>query len=384
MADTRRGTAGFWRELWAEPGPQFSEAAYRGELVAARMRIVIILLVIWIPLSAYLRRPVLEHRLGLAAAVIALLQAALVWLVVRRRLFVRWIGFASTLFDVSMISAVLGLFVLFGMPAVAVNSRIVYPLYFFAIMAASLRYDARISLAAGAAAALQYLAVILWAGHVWPANPADDPSSAYGSLDWSDQVGRTLLLGLAGVLSARFVLRSRRLLLQSTRDLLTGLANRGFFDLRLSEEGERAGRLGRPVAVAMLDLDHFKDFNDAFGHGSGDDLLRALSLQLRDFFRATDVVARYGGEEFAVVIPDSGAPEAAARLEQLRRNVSELAIAVPNGPPAGVTVSIGVAAWPSDGESVVEVLAAADRRLYEAKKKGRNRVVGPDPRLTPA
>ena len=226
---------------------------------------------------------------------------------------------------------------------------------------------------------------MLLAAHQLAGHPGDDPSAAsYGPFDWSDQVGRILLLGIAGVLSARFVVRSRKLLLLSTRDLLTGIANRGFFDLRLSEEGERAGRLGRPVAVAMLDLDHFKDFNDAFGHSTGDDLLRGIARLMRDFFRTTDVVARYGGEEFAAVIPDSTAEEAALRLEELRRRVSELVIPVPSGPPGGVTVSIGVAAWPGDGETIEDALTSADRRLYEAKRKGRNRVVGPSARPTPA
>jgi diguanylate cyclase (GGDEF)-like protein len=384
LAQTKERFAGYWRDIWVAPGPQFADAAYRGELVAARMRIAIILLVIWIPLSAYLRTPVLQHRLGLAAGILALLEAALILLLVRRRLFVHGLGFVSMVLDISLISGVLGFFLLFGMPSVAVNSRIVYPLYFFAIMASSLRYDARIGIVAGATAALQYAAVVFWAAYVWPASPADDPSAAYGALDWSDQVGRILLLGIAGVLSARFVVRSRQLLLASTRDLLTEVANRGFFDLRLAEEGERASRLGRPVAVAMLDLDHFKDFNDAFGHSTGDDLLRLLARQMRDFFRATDVVARYGGEEFAVIIPDGSAEEATVRLEELRRRIAELAIPVPGGPPAGVTVSIGVAAWPGDGEKIEDALAAADRRLYDAKRKGRNRVIGPAARSTPA
>jgi len=373
-----------WRELWAAPGPQLAEAGYRGELTAARMRIALILIVIWIPVAAYVRRSAPEHLIGLTAGAAALVEATLIFLVVRRRLFTSWIGFASTILDVSLISAVLALFVVNGMNAVAVNSRIVYPLYFFAIMGASLRYDARISLVAGGAAAVEYLAIALWAARTWPARAAGDPTLAlYGRLDASDQAGRTLLLMMAGFVSARFVVRSRRLLLQSTRDLLTGLANRGFFDLRLSEEGDRATRLGRPVAVAMLDLDHFKDYNDAFGHSSGDDLLRALGKELKEFFRTTDVVARYGGEEFAVVIPDSGAPEAAVRLEELRQRVAALAIPVPGGPPAGVTVSIGVAAWPGDGENVDAVLVEADRRLYEAKRKGRNRVISTGRRSTP-
>jgi diguanylate cyclase (GGDEF)-like protein len=380
------GEAGrYGRELWAAPGPQLAEAGYRGELAAARMRIALILIVIWIPLAATLRRPAPEHLIGLMAGAAALLEAGLIFLVVRRRLFAGWIGFASTILDVSLISAVLALFVVNGMNSVAVNSRIVYPLYFFAIMGASLRYDARISLVAGGTAAAEYLAIALWAARTWPANAEADPTaSLYGKLDASDQAGRTLLLLMAGFVSARFVVRSRRLLLQSTRDLLTGLANRAFFDLRLSEEGDRAARLGRPVAVAMLDLDHFKDYNDAFGHSSGDDLLRALGRELKDFFRTTDVVARYGGEEFAVVIPDSGAPEAAARLEELRQRVAALVIPVPGGPPAGVTVSIGVAAWPGDGENVDAILVEADRRLYEAKRKGRNRVISTARRSTPS
>ena len=375
----------YWRELWVAPGPQLAEAGYRGELTAARMRIALILIVIWIPVVAWMRRALPEHRIGLEAGAAALLEAGLIFWLVRRRLFTAWIGFASTVLDVSLISSVLALFVWSGLNSVAVNSRIVYPLYFFAIMGASLRYDARISLVAGGAAAVEYLAIVFWAARTWPADPSSDPTaSLYGRLDASDQAGRTLLLLMAGFVSARFVIRSRRLLLQSTRDLLTGLANRGFFDLRLSEEGERATRLGRPVAVAMLDLDHFKDFNDAFGHSSGDDLLRALARELKEFFRATDVVARYGGEEFAVVIPDSGAPEAAVRLEELRQRVAGLLIPVPGGPPAGVTVSIGVAAWPGDGENVDAVLVEADRRLYEAKRKGRDRVISTGRRSTPA
>jgi diguanylate cyclase (GGDEF)-like protein len=384
LRDARARIEEYWRELWAAPGPQLAEAGHTGELTAARMRIALILIVIWIPVAAWLRRPALEYRIGLAAGAVALAEAALILLLVRRRVFTEWIGFASTFLDVSLISGILALFVLFGMNAVAVNSRLVYPLYFFAIMGASLRYDARISLVSGAAAGLEYLAIVLWAARTWPADPTTDPTAAHGNLDPSDQVGRILLLVMAGFVSARFVMRSRRLLLQSTRDLLTGLANRGFFDLRLSEEGDRAARLGRPVAVAMLDLDHLKDFNDAFGHSTGDDLLRAIALELREFFRTTDVVARYGGEEFGVVIPDSSASEARARLEELRQRVAALSIRVPGGPPAGVTVSIGVAAWPADGETVDAVLIQADRRLHEAKRKGRNRVVGPESRPTPA
>lgn len=92
MATTKGRIAGYWREIWQAPGPQFLEAAYRGELAAARIRIGVILFVIWIPITAYLRRPILENRLGLAVCGVTLLQAILVLLILRRRLFVRWMA----------------------------------------------------------------------------------------------------------------------------------------------------------------------------------------------------------------------------------------------------------------------------------------------------
>jgi diguanylate cyclase (GGDEF)-like protein len=270
---------------------------------------------------------------------------------------------------------VLFAFVLFGLPAIAVNSRIVYPIYFLAIMATCLRYDSRVSLVAGAAAILEYSGVIVLARSRWTGFP---PS--YGAFDASDQIARLLLIAMATAFAVLFVIRARQLLVLSTRDLLTGLFNRGFFDERLQEEVERAKRIYRPVTLAMLDLDRFKEFNDARGHRAGDLLLKAVAAELRDWFRAADTVARYGGDEFAIIVVDSGADEVRTRLDEFRRTVEGLTIALPEPTSGhGVTVSIGLASWPRDAQTAEDVLICADRRLYEVKRSGGNAVVGPPP-----
>jgi diguanylate cyclase (GGDEF)-like protein len=353
-----------------------AEAAHRGEVFVARLRLILVLIVSVIPLTAYLARPVVQNRVGVLIAASALVLATLLFLAVRKGLFPSGIGVASSLLDVTLVSAALLTFVELGMPSIAVNSRIIYPIYFLAIMATSLRYDSRVCLLSGACAIVEYGAIALAARARW--TPGGDIVASYGSFDGADQAGRLVLLAIATTISALTVIRSRQLLLLSTRDILTGLFNRGFFDERLQEEVERARRLDRPVTLAMLDLDHFKDFNDGQGHRAGDELLKIVARSLRDFFRSADTVARYGGDEFAIIVADSAAEEVAARLDDFRRNVEFLMIPLPEMVgPHGVTVSIGAASWPRDGRTAEDVLIRADKRLYEAKRQGGNAVVSP-------
>jgi diguanylate cyclase (GGDEF)-like protein len=251
-------------------------------------------------------------------------------------------------------------------------------MYFMAIMATCLRYDSRISIASGAAAIVEYGAIVLFARARW--TPDHGFPDSYGAFDGADQIARILLLVIATAFSAIFVIRARQLLVLSTRDLLTGLFNRGFFDDRLQEEVERARRIYRPVTLAMLDLDNFKEYNDTRGHRAGDLLLKTVARALRDGFRAADTVARYGGDEFAVIVADTGADEVGARLHEVRDAVENLVAALPEGTPAPrVTVSIGLASWPRDGQSAEDVLICADRRMYEVKRQGGNSVLGPPP-----
>ena len=159
-------------------------------------------------------------------------------------------------------------------------------------------------------------------------------------------------------------------------DGLTGLYNHRHLQERLEMEVERADRYGRPLSVIMADLDHFKSFNDAFGHPRGDELLIAVARTLRQLSRATDILARYGGEEFTLVLPETSAAEARVLAERVRQCVAALEIdAVPTrrGAEPGVTLSLGVAAY-LPGDSKEDLIEAADVALYQAKRAGRDRV----------
>ncbi len=154
-------------------------------------------------------------------------------------------------------------------------------------------------------------------------------------------------------------------------DGLTGLFNHRFFQDALGSEVKRASRTGQPVGLLMIDVDFFKRFNDSLGHVAGDVLLRELGRLIRDQVRSTDTVARYGGEEFAVVLPDTRKAGALEVAEKIRTAVAR----APFDGGRAVTISIGVAAFPDDGDGAQAVLVAADRALYQAKGGGRNRVV---------
>jgi diguanylate cyclase (GGDEF)-like protein/PAS domain S-box-containing protein len=163
-------------------------------------------------------------------------------------------------------------------------------------------------------------------------------------------------------------------------DALTGLANRRAFDEALDAEWRRAARDGSPLSLVLLDVDHFKPFNDANGHQAGDDCLRTIARAvLQAARRAGETAARYGGEEFALVLPATDSKAAAALAEQIRGAVEGLRIPHPLNPDGKVvTVSIGLAtALAADGASLkmpYGLLEAADRALYKAKSGGRNRV----------
>jgi diguanylate cyclase (GGDEF)-like protein len=140
----------------------------------------------------------------------------------------------------------------------------------------------------------------------------------------------------------------------------------------LGRELSRARRLQLPITVAILDIDHFKDYNDNFGHEAGDEVLRAIAAMLKDAVRATDIVCRYGGEEFLVVFLDSVASAAVQRLEGMCQEIGKRSYVYQGSTMRSVTISIGVAEFPEHGRSVDALIRAADRALYAAKKAGRN------------
>lgn len=158
---------------------------------------------------------------------------------------------------------------------------------------------------------------------------------------------------------------------QALRDPLTGLYNRRYLDSMLGDLLAMYGRADRPLAVAMLDLDHFKQVNDGYGHPFGDEVLRALAQVLRAGTRAGDVACRYGGEEFCLVFPDARAEDAAARITALQAAFAQVRVCSGGDELGGFAFSAGVADFPACGRTRDELIAAADRALYEAKAAGR-------------
>lgn len=165
------------------------------------------------------------------------------------------------------------------------------------------------------------------------------------------------------------------LLQSAVRDGLTGIYNRLHFDAEYPKEFERARRMNRPLSLVIVDVDHFKQYNDAFGHLNGDTCLIAVARALADvLLRSADFVARYGGEEFAIVLPDTGLRDACDIAERCRQAVLRLNIATP-APAGRVTISAGCAAIVrSETLAPGDLASAADAALYKAKSAGRNRI----------
>ena len=162
---------------------------------------------------------------------------------------------------------------------------------------------------------------------------------------------------------------------QARTDALTGLYNRREFEARLAGEHARAQRYGKPYAFMMLDIDRFKQINDAYGHAAGDAVLRALAEILRKQLRDADIPARYGGEEFAMILPEISGGAAKPVAERVCRAVAATPFRLPDGREIGITVSIGVSCYPNCADTPQEVVDRADQALYVAKEAGRNRVV---------
>src|SRR5881628_2273632 len=169
---------------------------------------------------------------------------------------------------------------------------------------------------------------------------------------------------------AAVALRNARLEDLSFKDALTDVYNRRYFSVRIEEESRRHLRFAEPVSLVLLDLDRFKDVNDRFGHRAGDEALREVAQVLLKHSRNFTVVTRYGGDEFAVLLVNTGKDGAVAYGERIREIIAEHAFA-----HGTVTVSLGVASLPEDAASGDDLVVAADKAMYEAKRLGRNRVV---------
>jgi diguanylate cyclase (GGDEF)-like protein len=161
----------------------------------------------------------------------------------------------------------------------------------------------------------------------------------------------------------------------SIRDTLTGLFNRRYMEEALTQERHRATRSGTQLAVIMIDIDHFKRFNDNFGHDAGDAILRVLGSFFKKHVRGSDIACRYGGEEFILILSPSTAEGARLRADKIREAAKLVSVNHANTDLGAVTLSLGLAVFPDHGTETAALMKAADLALYQAKRAGRDRVV---------
>jgi diguanylate cyclase (GGDEF)-like protein len=203
--------------------------------------------------------------------------------------------------------------------------------------------------------------------HVLPASPEEN------RLERKQRLTQTVA-GQLGLALANLKMQEN-LRDMAVRDPLTGLFNRRYLEETLEREFLRATRQGAPIALIMVDIDHFKRYNDTYGHDAGDVLLRELGAFMQRWCRGSDVACRYGGEEFVLTLPDCSLNIACQRAEEMRQVVKTLQVRHGHQTLEAITLSFGVAAFPEHADNPDAVLNAADAALYQAKQQGRDRVV---------
>jgi diguanylate cyclase (GGDEF)-like protein len=359
------------RSLRERPDELMLEVGAGGEELFARMRVLVALLLALLPLINYgTGGNTYESAVGLSGALL-LLSLSLVWLrlaqLPRRR---RWLPFASSIADVSLVSLVLWLLCL-ERPAAGLNSIVVFVCYPLAIFATALRNDPRVTVWAGATAIAQFALL----GLLFGGDGAGSVSADYGSVDLSNQLQRLLLLLVTTLIVAAAVQRMQRVVQLSGMDVLTGLPNRSYLRQRVPQLLRIARDENRTLCLAIIDLDAFRRVNDDFGHVVGDRALRHCVGVLRDGVGRDEPLIRIGGEEFVLVMHQP-VGRAWERLEALRlRLATERFEVEPGGEVVPFTLSAGIASAPQDDTDLYGLMKTADQRLRQAKQQGRNRVV---------
>lgn len=377
MRDTRHRLGELFTRLLAQPDEVMLELGAGGELLVARIRAVISALILLLPLIAAAGGSnTREVLIGLGAAVFVNAMAQ-VWLALartRRRL--PWLPYATATYDVTATTGVLVLLSL-NDPVAGLNSMIVWCFYAIAIAITALRNDGRLTLFAGALAMLQYAALV-WAVFATASSPEVLVSVDYGTASVSAQAERLVLLMMMTLLTATIVYRMQRLVELSGNDGLTGLPNRSWLLQRMPHLYALARNTGGSMTLAMLDIDSFRRINDEIGHAGGDRALRHIAAALSEMVGENEALVRIGGQEFVMVLhcPVGSAWE---RLDRQRRTLAERPFLPERGNDAfAITFSAGLAAWPQDGGNTSALLSTADRRLRQAKREGRNRVIARD------
>jgi len=348
-----------------------------GELLVARLRAVLALLILPMPVivAVYGARN-LEIMVGLAAAVFANLMAQ-IWLALARRpRRYAWLPYATGTYDITSTTAVLALLAL-GDPVSGTNSMVVWCFYFIGIAMTALRNDGRLTLYVGGLAIAQYGALV-WTVFATVRAPESLMSVDYGTASVPAQLERLILLLMMTFLTAVLVRRMQRLIEMSGSDAQTGLPNRAWLLQGMPRVFETSRHEGGSLTLALLDLDRFKRINDELGHRDGDRALRHFVAAASEILQEKERLVRIGGQEFVVLMhcPIGSAWE---RLDRLRRTMSERPFLPDRIREAQVlTFSGGLASYPKDGSDVSALLGSADRRLQIAKREGRNRLIARD------
>jgi diguanylate cyclase (GGDEF)-like protein len=371
----RKNFVDLWIALRQPRDETLLELGADGEVLLARLRLVIASLLMMLPAINYFSGGGgFESIAGIAGVGLAVLLSQ-VWLsIARHRRRYGWLPYVSAGFDVSVVTLVLVLLA-FHEPSSGLNSVVVWGCYPLAVLATALRNDVRVTLFAGMLAAFEFMlvSVLFQLTSVGPIASVD-----YGTVHMSSQLQRTLLLVATTVVTMLIVFRMQRLVQLSGTDGLTGLPNRSYLNHRVPRILNDARLVGDTICLALLDLDFFKRINDELGHQAGDRALRHVVETLRLELARDEPMLRVGGEEFVVLLRQ---PLGASweRMDGLRRKLQD----VPFDPGDGqqlrcLTMSCGVACCPGDAIDVSGLMRHADLRLRAAKLGGRNRVVARD------
>ena len=364
----------FLKSQFQPPDDLLLEAGAVGEILVARIRLVTVALICLMPPIAFFSgSPKHEVVTGAVVALSAFLMATILLRQARREgSNVRW-RFISAAFDITAVSLVLGLFLFQGFPHVAINSRVVWELYLISIAATALRADSRVCLMAGALGVAQYSLILFGSTFYGDLNDPQWAPFIYGYLSWGDQISRLILIVAATLLALACVFQTRKLLLLSSQDQLTGIRNRAWLDTRLKRELSEARLLNRSVCLAMVDVDNFKLFNDQHGHLAGDAALRIIAQRLQHRIQSRGFVARYGGEEFTLVLPGIPIEQSQTICEAIRAEFESDQIKHPSSGETldSPTLSMGLAQFRTQ-ETPEVLIDRADQALIRAKQAGRN------------
>lgn len=364
----------WWGEAW-RGDPFASDLAMQGEHRVARSRFVVVGALALVNATVLVLDPgnrdfadaLLVNVAGLAGALVILLAT-------RRGSRSNLLQTVTVFGDVTAVTLLHVVDLLKHQPSVAINGRVSWSLYFIAMVGTCMRFNPWLAVFGGVVAAAEYGGLALWGIAIWPSTVTPDILH-HGTYDWGVQLERVVTLLIFGGICASIAAWAMQLRSSATHDMLTGLLNRRTFEEQLHTELLRAQRSHEPLAVAMIDVDHFKRVNDTFGHHAGDLVLREIAALLRETVRRTDLAGRWGGEEFALLFPSESLESAGRHLERLRSRLEASPFTLPQGELLRLTISAGLALAPRDGQDALQLVRVADTRLLDAKRSGRNRVV---------